>query len=58
MKKNRNSLASIYKKWRENSHMFAEAKHKQYHKPESDVALSVQHLSMIFKLPHRPIKKP
>ncbi|EIN14855.1 ABC transporter, ATP-binding protein [Mycoplasmopsis agalactiae 14628] len=57
MEKKRNSLSSIYKKWRENSHMFAEAKHKQYHKPEADVALSVQHLSMIFKIAPQTYKK-
>ncbi|MCA8838514.1 ABC transporter ATP-binding protein [Mycoplasmopsis bovis] len=57
MKKQWNSIASIYKKWKENSQMFAEAKHKEYKNPHSDVALSIQHLSMIFKIAPQVYKK-
>ncbi|BAP39762.1 ABC transporter ATP-binding protein [Metamycoplasma canadense] len=57
MKKIFKTKKSFLKKWSENKQMFFDAKNKSFNKPCDDVAISIQHLSVIFKTKFQTYKK-
>ncbi|WP_029513271.1 ABC transporter ATP-binding protein [Mycoplasmopsis primatum] len=52
-----NNKKNILEKWKSNQQMFINAKNKNYCKPSDDIAISIQHLTMIFKTGFQKYKK-